>query len=326
MKSLDNLRKLARRWLNALRAQDPDAVARLRRAHPTAPASPGLRDVQHAIARERGHESWIALAQALAAGPTAPPDLERYEARARDLVSAYETGAAAALERISQFSGRPALSWADLRAAVDQRFKSWNIPEPFGLETSRFLVARQAGFDTWADLVTALSAATRPAAAQQVTPIRDSSPGPDDVPVEMRTAFPVRLQDGVMSMTTTVWDVLMSARDGRLDHLEELIAPARRSSSATTTTCRRCTSPSARDTWRSSASSPTAARSTRSTRPIRTRRPIVTVAEDRGYTARSPRLLRRYGSQPSIRIVRDEDGGDIDYGKDPKAGIGSSSS
>jgi uncharacterized protein len=59
--SLDNLRKDAKRWLKALRAGDADARARLRRAYSDAPPVPGLRDVQHALARERGHENWVAL-------------------------------------------------------------------------------------------------------------------------------------------------------------------------------------------------------------------------------------------------------------------------
>jgi ankyrin repeat protein len=63
--SLDNLRKEAKRWLKALRAGDPVARARLRAAWPTAPAEPGLRDVQHALAREYRQESWIALTSAL---------------------------------------------------------------------------------------------------------------------------------------------------------------------------------------------------------------------------------------------------------------------
>jgi ankyrin repeat protein len=64
----DNLRKTARRWLKALRADDQDARARLLRAHPTAPEVPTLRDVQHALARERGYESWIALRRAVESG------------------------------------------------------------------------------------------------------------------------------------------------------------------------------------------------------------------------------------------------------------------
>ena len=71
MATLDNLRKTAKRWLKALQAQDAEAIARLRRAHPRAPAEPGLRDVQHALARERGYESWMHLRQALDEWPRA---------------------------------------------------------------------------------------------------------------------------------------------------------------------------------------------------------------------------------------------------------------
>jgi hypothetical protein len=65
LSSLDNLRKAATRWLKALRADDADARARLVRAYPGAPEPPTLRDVQHALARERGHESWVALKEAI---------------------------------------------------------------------------------------------------------------------------------------------------------------------------------------------------------------------------------------------------------------------
>jgi ankyrin repeat protein len=60
----DNLRKAAKRWLKSIRAGDLEARARLNRAYPAAPDAPTLRDVQHALARERGFESWIALTRA----------------------------------------------------------------------------------------------------------------------------------------------------------------------------------------------------------------------------------------------------------------------
>jgi ankyrin repeat protein len=66
LSTLDNLRKAAKRWLKALRDGDADARARLVGAYPGAPEPPSLRDVQHALARERGHESWIALKKAIA--------------------------------------------------------------------------------------------------------------------------------------------------------------------------------------------------------------------------------------------------------------------
>ena len=71
MSSVDNLKKEAKRWLKALRDNDRDARARLTRAYPAAPADPVLRDVQHALAREHGHESWEALKAAIAADAAA---------------------------------------------------------------------------------------------------------------------------------------------------------------------------------------------------------------------------------------------------------------
>jgi ankyrin repeat protein len=64
--TLENLRKEAKRWLRAVRAGDEGARARLGRAYPNAPAEPGLRDVQHALAREHGLPGWLALKDALA--------------------------------------------------------------------------------------------------------------------------------------------------------------------------------------------------------------------------------------------------------------------
>ncbi len=64
--SLDSLKKEAKRWLNAVRDADPDALARLKQALPSASLSPGLREIQQALAREHGFESWAALKQHLA--------------------------------------------------------------------------------------------------------------------------------------------------------------------------------------------------------------------------------------------------------------------
>ena len=68
MTTLDNLKTAARRWLKALRAGDAAARTRLRLAHPSAPETPGLRDVQHALARERGYVGWAALKAAALEG------------------------------------------------------------------------------------------------------------------------------------------------------------------------------------------------------------------------------------------------------------------
>ena len=67
---MESLRKEAKRWLKALRANDPDARARLERAYPNAPTAPVLRDVQHALAREHGYDNWMAMKGAPLASDT----------------------------------------------------------------------------------------------------------------------------------------------------------------------------------------------------------------------------------------------------------------
>ena len=69
--SLDTLKKEAKRWLKGLRAGDSEARARFERVLRPTPVKPGLRDVQHALAREHGHEGWAALKQAVQAAPAA---------------------------------------------------------------------------------------------------------------------------------------------------------------------------------------------------------------------------------------------------------------
>ena len=75
--TLDHLKREAKQWLKALRTGDREARARLLRAHPDAPPDAGLRDVQHALAREFGVASWARLKMlvpATAAAPAAPRD------------------------------------------------------------------------------------------------------------------------------------------------------------------------------------------------------------------------------------------------------------
>jgi hypothetical protein len=67
--TLEYLRKQAKRWLKSLRADDREAWVRFKRAWPDAPAAPSLRDVQHALARERGMPGWAQLTSAVAQQP-----------------------------------------------------------------------------------------------------------------------------------------------------------------------------------------------------------------------------------------------------------------
>src|SRR6186713_158784 len=62
--TLERLKKQAKRWLKALRDGNDEARARLIRVLPNAPASPTLRDVQHAVARELEFPGWSALTEA----------------------------------------------------------------------------------------------------------------------------------------------------------------------------------------------------------------------------------------------------------------------
>jgi ankyrin repeat protein len=73
MTTLDNFKKSAKRWLKTLRANHPEARARFERAFPNAPANPGLRDVQHALALEHGFDGWTALKNKLSEQPTFAP-------------------------------------------------------------------------------------------------------------------------------------------------------------------------------------------------------------------------------------------------------------
>ena len=79
--TLPNFQKEAKRWLRQLLAGDPDARDRFRQAVDPAPATPALRDVQHALAREFGFAGWTGLRKALAnialarGAGTAPPGL-----------------------------------------------------------------------------------------------------------------------------------------------------------------------------------------------------------------------------------------------------------
>src|SRR2546425_5367748 len=93
--TLENLKKEAKRWLKALRANIAEARARFERAFPNALPIPTLRDVQHALAREHGFPGWTELKNRLPQGRSL---MERYERVAEALVSAYRTGEPGAMQ------------------------------------------------------------------------------------------------------------------------------------------------------------------------------------------------------------------------------------
>lgn len=172
--SLEHLRKEAKRWLKALRAGDADARSRLQHACPSAPANAALRDVQHALAREYGHESWTALKMALAdlAAESGRPMMgmrgaEDYDRLANDVVLAFNVHDEAALQRINDQYGR-AFTFDDLWAEIWRRvysFRQRAFREPkqaLELEEARGVIAQDAGFGSWDALTRAIATGAPP--------------------------------------------------------------------------------------------------------------------------------------------------------------------
>lgn len=150
--TLDNLKREAKRWLRALRANAPDARARLERALASAPATPALRDVQHALALEYGLSGWTALKQRLAAGPL----MRRYEQVAEALVIAYRTGDESAMRIVWDYFGH-GRTWDVMRRYVRLDLGRSEQAGPaeadaITLDEARFLVARAQDFESWTEL------------------------------------------------------------------------------------------------------------------------------------------------------------------------------
>ena len=168
-RSLDSLKKEAKRWLDALRAGAADARARLARALPEIPGTPTLRHVQHALAREHGFSGWKdlkeALEQALASDrQSAARALAQYESMAEALLDAYRTGTPEAMERHYRYTWhrRP---WQGIRTYVQldlgKRPGHPGADVEISLDDARYLVAIEHGFANWE----ALKAFTESAAA-----------------------------------------------------------------------------------------------------------------------------------------------------------------
>lgn len=169
--TLRNLKKEAKRWLKELRAQSLQARKRFLQAYPNGSESPVLRDVQHALAREYGHRDWIALKTALdepgAAGEGSNSPIcstEEYERLANDLVQAYDSQDASALERLNAYYNR-SFSFDDLWAEVWRRVYAVRQRSGRGtrnhleLSEAQNLIAQDVGFGSWEALTR--SAATR---------------------------------------------------------------------------------------------------------------------------------------------------------------------
>jgi hypothetical protein len=175
-RTFDTLKKDAKRWLAQIAAGDADAIARFRLALPDPPASPTLRDVQLAVAREQGFDGWTALKRALEPDPAASAaTLAQYEAMAEALLEAYRTGTPDAMERHYRFTWHRR-AWQGMRTYV-QLDLGKRPAEPGGdvaitLDDARSLVARERGFESW-DALRA-SVANLPGGAPHITTVVDA--------------------------------------------------------------------------------------------------------------------------------------------------------
>jgi hypothetical protein len=150
--SLENMKKEAKRWLKALRAHDPQARARFARVA-LVPDEPGLRDVQHALAREYGFDGWTALTHWLGAG-LRTDRLLPYDEYAADVQAAWH-GDEPALRRLIALFG-VSYDPEQVRVRVVQRMEALGVKGAPTLEDARFTVARAYDFASWDALVESL--------------------------------------------------------------------------------------------------------------------------------------------------------------------------
>jgi hypothetical protein len=152
-RNLESLKKEAKRWLDALRSGDAEAHARLRQAYPDAPADPGLRDVQLALAREHGFPGWSALKDAVASrDDESRRALALYETKADALLEAYRTGTPEAMERHYRHTWHRR-AWPAMRRYVQLDLGKRPTGEvddvDITLDDARHLVALEHRFDSW---------------------------------------------------------------------------------------------------------------------------------------------------------------------------------
>ena len=183
--ALENMKREAKRWLKALRANVHEARTRLERALPNTPRVPTLRDVQHALAREHGFAGWAELKARLARpGASSRPTLAAYERKAVNLLEAYRTGTPEAMERHWNDTWHRR-TWETMRRYVQldlgKRADTENGDVELTLDDARMWIARDHGFESWsalAEYVGALPGEKRFIAA---TPVRvfseEGSPG-----------------------------------------------------------------------------------------------------------------------------------------------------
>ena len=155
-RTLESLRKEAKRWLDRLQSGDAEASARFHQAYPDAPVDPSLRDVQHALARENGFSGWPALKDAIVARDReSARALALYETKADALLEAYRTGTPDAMERHYRHTWHRR-AWPAMRRYVQldlgKRPTGSDDDVDITPDDARHLIALEHGFADWGAL------------------------------------------------------------------------------------------------------------------------------------------------------------------------------
>jgi Leucine-rich repeat (LRR) protein len=154
-RSVESLKKEAKRWLAQLRANNGEARARFDRALTNPPTTPTLRDVQHALAREAGFDGWRDLTQSIGRVSIETLTPTYFENAVRALYDAYMTGTPEAMEGHYRYTWHRR-AWTAMRTYVQLDLgKRGTSGDDVAItpDDARYLVAQENGFTTWEALM-----------------------------------------------------------------------------------------------------------------------------------------------------------------------------
>jgi hypothetical protein len=156
-RTLESLKKEAKRWLSALRKNHPESRLRFEQLLGRPPENPTLRDVQHALAIEHGFAGWADLRRALmVVEEQTAKAVGQFDAMADALLDAYRTGTREAMERHWSLTwhrrGHQAMR-THVQLDLGRQVGSTNWDDDITPEDARLLVAREHGFANWDALV-----------------------------------------------------------------------------------------------------------------------------------------------------------------------------
>lgn len=159
-RTLESLKKEAKRWLAAIARGDANAIARLRHVIPAIGDTPTLRDIQLAIAREHGFAGWTELKLRLESSETeVRRGLASFDDEVNALLDAYRLGTPEAMKRHWSFTWHRR-AWQGMRTYVQldlgRQAGTPGFDDGITIDDARYLVAREHGFADWAALTQAL--------------------------------------------------------------------------------------------------------------------------------------------------------------------------